>query len=235
LKFFKNFDIIIIENKKGNKTMITISDFDRELIEEVLKELFDSGFAAAIKENDMWEWFNNKRRDFDNLYINTDGATKYVIDVYDSDYVVKISRCGMNEDYCLTEYENYKKAVENELDWAFPKTDLFGIYDGIKVFIQEKVDCDEDGIENEFFSYAETNYTPEISKEEDEDAFYSEVWKVTQQFDIWDALRAVFGECEETNRLCRFCRDNDINDLHSHNFGRIGDRIYVIDFCGYRS
>ena len=215
--------------------MITISNFDRGLIEEVLKELFADGFAAAIKENNMWEWLDNKERNFENFYINTDGASKYVIDIYDSDYVVKISRCGMNEDYCLTEYENYKKAVENELDWAFPKTDLFDIYDGIKVFIQEKVSCDDYGVEDEFFSYAETNYTPETSKEEDEDVFYSEVWEATQQFDIWDALRAVFGECEETNRLCQFCRDNNINDLHSHNFGRVGDRIYVIDFCGYRN
>ena len=176
--------------------MITIPNFDRELIEEVLKKLFADGFASAIKENNVWDWFDNKERDFENFYINTDGASKYVIDIYDSDYVVKISRCGMNEDYCLTEYENYKKAVENELDWAFPKTDLFGIYDGIKVFIQEKVDCDDYGVEDEFFFYAETNYTPETSKEEDEDVFYSEGLEATQQFDIWDALRAVFGECE---------------------------------------
>lgn len=219
----------------NTKFLDNIPVSERELLNSIVEELFSKNFAKAMTNQDICDWFH-KNASYDKYYINTDGCTKYVIIPDDSDYVIKIGRLGLSKDYCAREALNYSKACEAGLERYFAKTFLFGEYDGINVYLQEKMRCDDSSIDQTFFRYAESTYPSTRSEEKEEDLYYDDINYAVDGFDIYDTLRACFGECKETEELIKFCNDNDINDLHCENFGYLDyyDDIYIIDFSGYR-
>lgn len=220
----------------NTKFLDNISVDEKELLNSIVEELFSKNFAKAMNEPGIYKWFADNAS-YDGYYINTDGCTKYVIIPDDSDYVIKIGHLGLSKDYCAREALNYSKAYEAGLECYFAKTFFFGEYDGINVYLQEKMCCDDGLIDDTFFRYAESTYPSIHSKEEEEDLYYDDINFAVDEFDIYDTLRACFGEHKETEELIKFCNDNDINDLHCKNFGCLtcdGCDIYIIDFSGYR-
>ena len=145
--------------------------------------------------------------------------------------VVKCNRKGSVKDYCSIEAENYKKAINEELEKYFASTFFLTEQNGVSFYIQEWVEPDGDSIEDEMYRYA-SKLCSNQREEMDEDDFNACIWEFLDNFDAEESLNAVFGEDYETDRLVVFCEQNRINDLHRGNFGYRRDFPVIIDFSG---
>ena len=186
----------------------------------------------------------------DNLPINfiTDsGATKAVIIPPEENFVIKIpfqgfiserynrdrqcwedefvrydsAYCSGSEwDYCLSEVEIYKRAVEAGVQQIFAKTEFITTVDGHPIYIQEKA---------EIFNRGEHSHPREQlrkTREKTKDYYCeaNEDW-------LTDVLE-YYGEDIFLDFL-RFVDDLQLTDLHSGNLGYINNRPVITDYSGY--
>lgn len=174
------------------------------------------------------------------------GASKGVIVSDELEYVVKIPFAarysGKIADYCKFEYENYCEAKKAKLDNFFAETIFLGEILGVPVYLQEKLDCDEERLSNTHYNLAYNEYcklfelntsaaeTVEKFQEYYEEEFYST--GVDGDSSMLDLFRLTHSP-EEVYAFDNFCNKHCINDLHMGNFGYRGYEIIAIDFSGY--
>lgn len=215
-------------------------EIDRAL--DTVRNLIPYGLYEVIKgEADNNEFFEDVKD-----YANKNGisffhgASKLVIIDEESDWVIKLSYdCspdvdeGMESDYCRRELYNYKKACEEGVDKFFAEIHMIGKVDGIEVYLQEKLKVD-DGVEEDvdqiFRDYVyslDESYYDEI---EDDDERESILADDVYEMDEGERIEAIFGFEE---RLITFIENNDINDLHSGNFGYRGADLVIMDYSGW--
>ena len=208
-----------------------ISEKEQTYLKNKISDFFESGFLEAYEEDKIYRWFYDT--DFvDDVNINIDGCTKYVFEFdFVPNVVVKCNRKSCIKDYCSIEAENYKKAINEELEKYFASTFFLTEQCGVSFYIQEWVEPDGDSIEDEMYNYA-SKLCSKQREEMDEDEFADCIWEFLDNFDAEESLNAVFGEDYETDRLVVFCEQNRINDLHRGNFGYRRDFPVIIDFSG---
>lgn len=199
-----------------------ISFAEKENIFAMLKEDFNYSFKGCrfsdlFTEADLYE----------KGYTYESGAVKYCIFHEDfGDFVVKFTTEPF--DYCEREYTNYLAAVDAGLDYFFPYTDFLGEINGVKFFIQERAECDNEAISSIWYDNLREDYVSE--EDEDEDIINEKIWDMI--YDLEDDQRALYCFGNE-EKLIDFLGEYCINDLHEGNFGYIGDRLVIIDFSGF--
>lgn len=209
---------------------------------DTVRDLIPYGLHEVIKgEADNNEFFEDVKDYADKNGISFfHGASKLVIIDEESDWVIKLSYdCsvdvdeGMESDYCKRELYNYEKACEEGVDKFFAEIHMIGEVDGIEVYLQEKLKVD-DGVEEDvdkiFRDYAyslDESYYDEI---EDDDERESILADDVYEMDEGERIEAIFGF---EKRLITFIEDNDINDLHSGNFGYRGADLVIMDYSGW--
>lgn len=175
------------------------------------------------------------------------GATKAcIVDELNPFWVIKIGfnrsrneyfkKNGLVIDFCEREVENYRKAEEKNLQQYFAATYLFSTIDGMCVAIQEAVEVDC-GVFSDMFSDSVRSYYSKDSFNSEEE-YNMAVWDLAEDLDNDERICAIFGNKDEldedVSKLIDFIEDNDINDLHSGNWGIAKDGAYVImDFSGF--
>lgn len=215
-------------------------EIDRAL--DIVKDLIPYGLHDALKgEEDNKEFFEDAKDYADKNGISFfHGASKLVIIDEESDWVIKLSYdCsidvdeGMESDYCKRELYNYEKACEEGIDKFFAEIHMVGEVDGIEVYLQEKLKVD-DGVEEDvdkiFRDYVyslDESYYDDIEDEDERRALLAdEVYEMDEE----ERIEAIFGFEE---RLITFIENNDINDLHSGNFGYRGADLVIMDYSGW--
>ena len=134
-----------------------------------------------------------------------------------------------NRDCDLMDEENaIFEEVPDELKTLFLPNEYIGEFNGIPVYIQEKVQCTAEDMEYEGTIDEET-YFKYFNKAEN-------LSKKTKYFELIESFLAdcinVYGEAI-TEKLLTFLRDNCINDLHTGNIGYKQDGSpCIIDYAG---
>ena len=215
--------------------MAIISKQNESLVSEILDNLVRKGMCKAIKEGDLIDWYRKIEEEvLDDVQLVFNGATKFVFLFEDiPSCVIKVSCHGMLNDHCRIEAENFKKAQNAGLECYFAPTILFKEIDGVEFYLQERVECDTDGIDSEMYAYAEKICFSDKNAM-DEDEFNDLLDEMIFDFDIEDSIKAVFGEDYKTEMLIKFCEKNKINDLHAGNYGYKNDFPVILDYSGYR-
>lgn len=218
------------------------TELEMERALDIVRDLIPYGLHEAIKgEEDNKEFFEEAKD-----YANKNGisffcgASKLVIVDEESDWVIKLSfDCsvdvdeGMESDYCKRELYNYEKACEEGVEKFFAEICMVGEVDGIEVYLQEKLKVD-DGVEKDvdqiFRDYVyslDESYYDDIEDEDERNAILTDdVYEMDEE----ERIEAIFGFDE---RLITFIENNDINDLHSGNFGYRGADLVIMDYSGW--
>lgn len=249
LIFFKNYDIIIIENRKGSIIMSTT--IERIIGEETVlhcvkyvQELVD----VWMKDNDISSWENLVADSVDFSVADEDyhfqvrtGATKIVLVPDNTSYVIKIPFIGAeswdnehdfypfnggdydNEeyDYCAHEAFLYDQAEMFNCDQFFVPTMYLTTIYNIPIYIQTKIE----GLKLS-------------ARPSDEDTFrYASI----KNSDVLDpdvgAKLLRYYPMEEVAQFLLFIKEFEINDLEA---ARNGEYVaafgrYVFwDYCGYK-
>lgn len=215
-----------------------------------VKTLFENDFYKAIsyqKDGKVYylgcfDWCEDHRnwlKEQDLFILN--GETKVcIIDAHLEDWVIKI---GIRQnpqswarymDYMVLEAEYYEEAKNAHLEGFFAETYKIGKIEDVDIILQEFACPDENKISDFFFTYAKSTieYSPEEYESEDE--YLDAVSCIEEEMDTEERVKAIFGERAEYNDLIEFIEENEINDLHSGNWGTTKDgRVVIFDFSGY--
>lgn len=155
------------------------------------------------------------------------GATRMCFKIEGLDgWVIKVDFAKENG-YCKREYELYKEAIALGISDYFATTyKIMELDDGCIAILQELVEVDEDRITSEWYDYV----SHEMEDKEDDD----KVWDSVYEMGNSDRLYAIFGEDKRFSVVDQFCRVNNINDLHSGNWGITENgNLVIMDFAGY--
>ena len=168
------------------------------------------------------------------------GASKLVIVAEELGWAIKISfDCseavdeGMELDYCKRELYNYNMACKKGIEKFFAEIYMVGEVDGIEVYLQEKLmagDGVEEDVDQIFYDYVYASDESYFDDIEDEDERRSIIVEDTYEMSVGERIEAIFGFNEE---LIDFIETNDINDLHSGNFGYRGSELVIMDYSGW--
>lgn len=215
-----------------------------EELRTAYKQILDDCFESSSDFTDFVgpEHYDYvRKRTFPDCIHYSFGATKAVLWEDTLPYVIKIP-LGFyrKKDYCEREVKNYKLAQNcPQITNCFAWCDFLFYYYDMPVYVMEKADCDEDEISGEAFETAlltscEIN---NIKKDSKDYEAYCETFG-----DEWDWME----DTERMECLCRkqwgveivglfeaFCIKNDINDLHTGNWGYVDGRLVVVDYSGF--
>lgn len=214
--------------------------FYKEFLDDCCADGMD--FFKTGDREDFYKWYDKRcnSEDFSAAY----GATKMVLWEDTLPYVIKVpfldSRSGFR-DYCRIELSNYKKVQKiPEIVDMFAEVEFLFEYCGFPVYIMEKVSCDEEEISSRAyeaafdFSREQHGMYNDGSPEYEGfcDNFCSNYYNWSAEEQMEDFL---FGEWGFTTmkKFEDFCSKNNINDLHSGNWGWRKDRLVVVDYSGY--
>lgn len=180
------------------------------------------------------------------------GETKgCIVDFNRQEWVIKIPfdrstnpRLNRNEDgtsinYCALEAEKYAKACAEGIEECFAAIYEVGEISGVKFYLQEFANVDEDSTTDSFYEYAseqvEKYFCRDKEDEDNESHFIDEIWDFIYEMDDEERLLAVFNGHKNIRKICNFISDEEINDLHSGNWGFTNDgREVIIDYSGYK-
>ena len=99
------------------------------------------------------------------------------------------------------------------------------------MYIQEKVEVDEDAISDSFYNFTLESF---YSGDDEEDERIQEMaWSDSNDLTNEERIRAMVGDSSKINALLNFIEYNDINDLHSANWGYRDGEPVMIDYAGY--
>lgn len=200
-----------------------LENCDREIVIRLAHILIDNGISEARNQDLAEDLFYETlhRLGFD---MRT-GMTKSCFTHENlNDWVIKVGFTGLSKDYARTEYENYRDAVNCNLDWYFPFTEFLCEIDGVEFFIQEMAECCEDTVTSDWYDSIQALYE-ESGRDLDEIDIRDEVYELEDD----DKIDLMFHDMA----LASFLREHRIGDFHEGNFGFIGDRTVIIDFSGY--
>lgn len=169
------------------------------------------------------------------------GATKGVIINANFNFVIKIPfKTYHHTNYCAIEYRNYCVAEKEQLDKMFAWTDYVGRWNGLTIYAQEWVDCDEDEVSDEAYGSAYQNWKEnsgeyeDCENEDEAQEYFSDMWYGTDGYDkisdkIWSDWKSLAHQFEQ------FIYSNNCNDLHTGNWGFRNDKIVCVDYSGFGS
>ena len=244
----------------------TITDI--EWATNIMNELFAHNFYTALRyeektyphgENryyklgfDDWAYAEgNYFRSNYGLHFYRGETKGCIVDFNRQEWVIKVPfdrstnpRLRRNEDgtsinYCALEAEKYAKACAEGIEECFAAIYEVGEINGVKFYLQEFANVDEDSTTDSFYEYASEQVEKYFSRdEEDEDNerhFVDEIWDCIDDMDDEERVSAVFNGHKNIRKIRNFINDEEINDLHSGNWGFTNDgREVIIDYSGYR-
>lgn len=200
---------------------------------ETLDILCSNGFSQFLDNRTVEEfeiWFNGVGREvLDNITYGW-GASKVAIIDEDNDWVLKIPFCDKSCDYCEIEAENYQKAVKEGVEEPFAECYFLMEYEGAPCYIMEKVDCDEEVVESDFYEIGLDKLSGQMSEDEISDYLGS-----MDTDEILDQLLEFYYGAGFLQKVSAFLSVNSINDLHTGNLGYRGDKLVFVDYSGYYS
>lgn len=207
----------------------------------IVRDLLPYGLHDAVKGFGFDDFCDNAVEYTKQNYIYFRcGASKIVIIADELDWVIKLSfDCseavdeGMELDYCKRELYNYNMACEKGVEKFFAEIYMVGEVDGIEVYLQEKLvagDGVEEDVDQIFCDYVYASDESYFDDIEDEDERRSIIMEDTYEMGVGERIEAIFGFNEE---LINFIETNDINDLHSGNFGYRGSELVIMDYSGW--
>lgn len=215
---------------------------------DTVNELFSMGFREALsfKKTEKYncyfpglgDWESKHRKEIVSRFLFYCGASKVCIqDLEVPEWVIKMDFLKDTnphisdikiESHCAREAENYKKALELEMDDCFAAVIKAGEVEGRPVYVQERVIVDEEQISDFFCDYIREGYKKEEGVDEEE--YWEEVVCQMQDLEDGDRVLAIFGRKEVLEFIC----EHSINDLHSGNWGITEDgRVVMFDYSGY--
>lgn len=223
---------------------------------DLMQHLFDIEFENAISyipdQSGKWtyrgvaDWKDKHYFELYDLGICMDwGETKVCLIIDDFDWVIKVAfkrdmDRGFNskidiKDYCAREAENYLRSQELGLDKYFAATYEVGFIGTTPIYLQERVDCNSDSIEDSLYEYSDRENREWIEEQyDDEDDIKDRIYSYADELEDDERIRAILGYDDEIERLIDFTYENDIGDLHSKNWGFNQNGFAVIlDFSGY--
>ena len=222
-------------------------DFSLSTVEELIRPLLNETEYGSLEDFYRGEmeyrdsWLNEIEDEF-GIEVSR-GETKLVIfSPALNGWVLKIpclSYClGAEVDFCKIEVDNYEKAKKAHLERFFVPAYFIGKFYDIPVYAQEKVECEECVVSESFYEWAERN----IDKDDydDEEMFYDAVFSRSTNMCLSEVLTALYEtedsvSGEEIDELFRFCLRNEINDLHSGNWGYTKTHFPVcVDYSGFQ-
>lgn len=219
--------------------MKVISESEKLQVYELVEDLINHGFKGAVNtvhgHHNFYSWEEMYHDYLCRIHcVAVCGVTRVVIVPDWLDWVVKVNfmGSGITQNYNALEDQHFQLAVEAGLDRYFAATYFIDKVEGIEVYAQEKVKVDEESVSSSFFEYTLENYYRQAREEEDEDAVNEAAWEESIGLENEDRIYAMIedGGAEE---LVNFVFENDINDLHSGNWGYRGDEPVLIDYAGY--
>lgn len=199
---------------------------------QTIKVLCSYGFSQFLNnrtESEFILWRDSSYENLENIFYSY-GASKLVIIDDDNDWVLKIPFCDKACDYCALEAENYKKAVEVGVEEGFAACHFLMEYEGAPCYIMEKVSCDEQTVESDFYEIGSNK----LSGEMDEDEIYSYLGSMDGD-EIVDQLLEFYYDDGFLRDVYDFLSQNEINDLHTGNVGYRNDQLVLVDYSGYHN
>lgn len=205
-----------------------MTDIEREIASVLVEALVEYGATEHLRdygEGSLHEWYTDKGLKYVG-YSMSSGCTKACIWHSDlCDWVIKVGFINSkNIDYAKVEYENYVRAVEEDLAHYFPETVFIGEFGGHAFYAQRECECNEDSISREWYDSLCDRYY-DRGEEYDCDSIWSEVDNLEDD----ERVELLFGD----EKLIEFLREYKINDLHEGNFGYRGGFKVIIDFSGF--
>ena len=210
----------------------------KKLYEELLDKCCADGltFFNTGEAYDFTDWGNHiKKEENDWIFVEW-GMTKFVLWEETLPYVLKIPFRGRmhikNQDYCKVELENYLKAYETPIEDCFAWTDFLFNYHGYPVYIMEKVECNEEETEFKAFDAYCSNSLFYLCGDLSREDMYNNFDDSNDRERMIGLLSKEWGE-EIAEDFLDFCNENNINDLHSGNFGYRDGQLVIIDYSGF--
>lgn len=163
------------------------------------------------------------------------GMCRAVIYHDDWDEVLKINFDNeLNDiDYCANEVFIYEQAKLRGVDFAFAACEVVGTFFSTIVYAMERCECDEAGLSGESYSYQYKKYCEEECMDPNDpnaqDNFFCDEWN---QECMMDLAESYWGS-ESIRDVASFFAEFGINDCHCGNWGRLGDRLVIVDYAGF--
>lgn len=163
----------------------------------------ETGASTKIENN---EWFWN----YDWAFFDFEGA----------------SAQKTNWDYCAAEAEFYDMARDNQIAFAFAKTEFLGFCGDHPIYIQEKCSMFyEDSSSRDYDKRTEKDYETVTSLEKALDFF---------EFDAdWTLDFLIYWGEECFKQLVKFIKNMEIRDLHNGNIGYRNGAPVVVDYSSF--
>lgn len=184
--------------------------------------------SAPNNWQDMNEWVSDVNHNLDIRYSVAHGASKIVVFLEDSDWVVK-APIRSEKDYCRIEAENWAYAKREGVAYGFVPCFYYGTPYSYPIYLQQKVRVDTDNI---VFQFLEDLAKRRPLREDEDEDDYTGI--LTAEMDLTfqdkDRISILFGD---DKLLMDFIGRHHINDLNEDNFGFRGGRVVIFDFSGY--
>lgn len=197
---------------------------ERDIAIRLVDYLAECGLCRNLSMQGFYDWFHEYMEE--SGFVFSDGMTKICFSHPAlENSVIKVGYIGSTRtDHAELEYNNYRDAVAQNLDYYFPYTDFLCERDGVKFFIQQIAECSEETITSDWYEQLSVQHE-EMGEKFKPDEIWNEVW------DLGDSEK--IGLMFNDLALSQFLSSHKIGDLHEGNFGFIGDRTVIIDFSGY--
>lgn len=207
-----------------------------EIAKKIVKILIKNSFSQALIDEDTWEdWCNNNSDVLEENHLEGFcGVSKACI--FSDELPNWVIKTGFtweenndDYDYCTIEARNYQDAIIEGVEEFFAASyelctvtpsECKGLLNNIYFYIQEKAEPDEEKTSSTCERYINGDC-------EGSDPWYHD-------HSDTDRLESLFGEDKNFDKLLKFIKEWQINDLHSGNFGYTKDGIAkIIDYSGY--
>lgn len=227
-----------------------LTEVDRQVITEVMEELFELGLEDALKyttidhhsELNFWDWEHAHREVLhDNMGLKFwSGATKVGIEIPEvPEWVIKVafnrSTSNMEDiDFCAREFQYCNEAYEAGLSEFFAQIEYLGKMHNVDVYVQERVYISEGDIHDTLRVYVKSHYGYDADEFENMDDYEMALDDDVYNMDDKEAVYVIFQDNEKVEQLLEFVKTHKINDLHAGNWGYTqDDRIVMFDYSGF--
>lgn len=223
----------------------------RKEMKDFFEDLYNDGDIAS---KDFRNFIEHPNEDtfmyFEDNYDNDEvavryGASKGVFIFTEEDYVIKVpflERVDYDDDmiempnFCEIEYDNFKAACAEGLDWFFTETRPLFEFKGVTFYVSEQAECNEDELDSNHWQlgydyYCKSNHLEE--NDESRDEYNDEYWDMNSDERMLDLVELTYGSAI-ADTIFAFFRRQDINDTHCGNFGYRCGKLVIVDYSGFR-
>lgn len=220
-----------------NKTILIPTEEEFDLAKDILMNLLSMGAHDCLnsgcyhdRDKAFVHWMENNNMGGQGFKWNY-GVTKACIisDMLER-WIIKFSFEDIRYDYCEIEFENYQKAIQEGYAEYFPATYFLERAFGINFFLQEYADEAEEEVSD--ILYAKMTDELICDGEDPDGEWFGDL--VADAVDDIDDIYKIEILFDEDTEFGYFLRRNNINDLHTGNFGVINGSLVIIDFSGYK-